>query len=134
ILLTSERFRPALAGVRFLIVDELHALMGSKRGAHLALSLERLQDLTTNRPQRIGCSATVSPVDEALRFLTGESAANPIAIDAGFSRDFDLGVTTPVPDFLTATSDTVWDAALQQITEMVEAHRTTLVFAQSRRS
>src|SRR5437867_9689326 len=76
ILLTSERFRPALAHTRFLIVDEIHALMGNKRGAHLALSLERLQALIEApepgaRPQRIGCSATVSPLDATLDFLPG---------------------------------------------------------------
>src|SRR6266540_1548294 len=77
ILLTSERFRPALAGARFVIVDEVHALMGGKRGSHLALSLERLQALVgeagNERPQRIGCSATVSPVEGALEFLTGRT-------------------------------------------------------------
>src|SRR5919197_1697973 len=70
ILLTSRRFRPALAATRFVIVDEVHALMGTKRGAHLALSLERLAALTAETeattPQRIGCSATVSPVQDAL--------------------------------------------------------------------
>src|SRR5439155_64498 len=85
ILLTSERFRPAFAHTRFLIVDEIHALMGSKRGAHLALSLERLQALVEAgggaRPQRIGCSATVSPIESALAFLTGATARDPIAID-----------------------------------------------------
>src|SRR5712692_8525558 len=90
ILLTSERFRSALARARFVIVDEIHAMMASKRGAHLALSLERLQALvvesehgTGERPQRIGCSATVRPVEDALSFLTGETAIDPIAIDAG---------------------------------------------------
>jgi ATP-dependent helicase Lhr and Lhr-like helicase len=139
ILLTTQGFRPALAQVRFVIVDEVHALMASKRGAHLALSLERLQALVAERepgarPQRIGCSATVRPVEDALTFLTGATATEPVLIDAGFSRDLDVQVVAPVDDFLTATSDTVWDAALQQIAELVEAHRTTLVFAQSRRS
>ncbi|HEX2440918.1 MAG TPA: DEAD/DEAH box helicase, partial [Methylomirabilota bacterium] len=139
ILLTSAGFRPALAQARFVIVDEVHALMASKRGAHLALSLERLQALVAERepgarPQRIGCSATVRPVEEALAFLTGATAREPVLIDAGFSRDLDVAVVSPVDDFLTATSDTIWDAALQQIAEMVQAHRTTLVFAQSRRS
>src|SRR6267142_1568550 len=120
ILLTSERFRPALAHTRFLIVDEIHALMGSKRGAHLALSLERLQALVeardaASRPQRIGCSDAVT-------------------VDAGFTRDLDIKVIAPVDDFLTAPSDTIWEAALQQIAELVQAHRTTLVFAQSRRA
>src|SRR5690348_343230 len=139
ILLTSAGFRPALAQARFVIVDEVHALMGSKRGAHLALSLERLQALVAERepgarPQRIGCSATVSPIEDALGFLTGLTGRDPLAVDAGFSRDLDVQVVAPVDDFLTASSDTVWDAALQQIAELVQAHRTTLVFAQSRRS
>jgi ATP-dependent helicase Lhr and Lhr-like helicase len=138
ILLTSERFRPALARTRFLIVDEIHALMGSKRGAHLALSLERLQALVEadagTRPQRIGCSATVSPIESALAFLTGATAADPVTVDAGFTRDLDLQVIAPVDDFLTAPSDTIWEAALQQIAELVQVHQTTLVFAQSRRA
>src|SRR5262245_21174159 len=138
ILLTSDRFRPALARTRFLIVDEIHALMGSKRGAHLALSLERLPALVEadagKRPQRIGCSATVSPIESALAFLTGATAADAVTVDAGFTRDLDLQVVAPVDDFLTAPSDTIWEAALQQIAELVQAHRTTLVFAQSRRA
>src|SRR5882672_4391754 len=138
ILLTSERFRPAFAHTRFLIVDEIHALMGSKRGVHLALSLERLQALVESgggaRPQRIGCSATVSPIESALAFLTGATARDPITIDCGFTRDLDLQIVAPVDDFLTSESDLVWEATLQQIAELVQAHRTTLVFAQSRRA
>jgi len=138
ILLTSRRFRPALAGVRVVIVDEIHAMMGSKRGAHLAVTLERLQALVEAeggaRPQRIGCSATVSPVEDALAFLTGTTARAPALVDAGFTRDLDLEVVAPVDDFLAASSDTIWDATLQQVAELVEAHRTTLVFAQSRRA
>src|SRR3989475_269937 len=139
ILLTSERFRPAFAHTRFLIVDEIHAMMGSKRGAHLALSLERLQALVEAdgsgvRPQRIGCSATVSPIESALAFLTGATARDPITIDGGFTRNLDLQVVAPVDDFLTSQSDMVWEATLQQIAELVQAHRTTLVFAQSRRA
>src|SRR3989475_66028 len=139
ILLTSKRFRPALAHVRTVIVDEVHALMGNKRGAHLALSLERLQALIEApepgaRPQRIGCSATVSPLDATLDFLTGATARDPVVVDAGFTRALDLEVVAPVDDFLTATSDTIWDATLQLVAELVQAHRTTLVFCQSRRS
>src|SRR5438093_10702420 len=83
ILLTSERFRPALAHVRTVIVDEVHALMGNKRGAHLALSLERLQALIEApepgaRPQRIGRPATVSPPDPTLGVLRGATARDPV--------------------------------------------------------
>src|SRR2546428_1563469 len=138
ILLTSAGFRPALSRARFGIGDEVQALLSGKRGAHLALSLERLQALVQDagepRPQRIGCSATVRPIDEALAFVTGATAHEPVVVDAGFSRDLDVAVVSPVDDFLTATSDTVWDATLQQVAELVQAHRTTLVFAQSRRS
>src|SRR5881396_1355538 len=139
ILLTSERFRPALAHVRTLIIDEVHALMGNKRGAHLALSLERLDALVEaqrpgTRPQRIGCSATVSPLDATLDFLTGAGARDPVVVDAGFARELDLRVVAPVDDFLTATSDTIWDATLQLVAELVLAHQTTLVFCQSRRA
>src|SRR5215813_11653455 len=108
ILLTAERFRPALAQTRYVIVDEIHAMMGSKRGAHLALSLERLQALVEARvdgggprPQRIGCSATVSPIESARGFLTGATATDAVTIDAGFTRDLDLQVIAPVDDFLT---------------------------------
>src|SRR2546427_1707033 len=100
ILLTSERFRPALAHTRFLIVDEIHALMGSKRGAHLALSLERLQALVEAgggaRPQRIGCSATLSPIESALALLTRATPGGPSTLDARFTRDLDLPIRAPV--------------------------------------
>ena len=120
ILLTSERFRPAFAHTRFLIVDEIHALMGSKRGAHLAVSLERLQALVEareggGRPQRIGCSATVSPIESASTFLTGATATDAVTVDAGFTRDLDLQVMAPVDDFLTAPSDTIWEAAQKKL-------------------
>src|SRR5206468_4045286 len=96
ILLTAAGFRPALSRARFVIVDEVHALLGGKRGAHLALSLERLQALVQDagepRPQRIGCSATVRPIDEALAFVTGATAHEPVVVDAGFSRDLDVAV------------------------------------------
>jgi len=133
ILLTTEKFRPALASARFVIVDEIHALFATKRGAHLALSLERLAALAGGAPQRIGCSATVRPVEEALAFLTGTGRGGVI-VDAGFSRAMELEVVTPVADFLTAPSDTVWDALIQQVAEWVAAHRTTLVFTPSRRA
>ncbi|MFQ5828065.1 MAG: DEAD/DEAH box helicase [Candidatus Methylomirabilia bacterium] len=140
ILLTTERFRPALRTVRFVIVDEIHALAGSKRGVHLSLSLERLQHLASGPIQRIGCSATVRPVDAAARFLAGnrwrgeEFVARPCRIvDAGFERQWDLQVVAPVADFLTAQSDTVWESLYQELTEWILQHRTTLIFTPSRR-
>ena len=131
LLLTAERFRPALETVRTVIVDEVHALAGNKRGAHLALTLERLAAVAAGPVQRIGCSATVRPVEVAADFLTGGRDCR--IVDAGFDRSLDLEVVAPVPDLLQAVSDTVWDAALQELVGWIEAHRTTLVFTPSRR-
>src|SRR5256886_8414195 len=103
ILLTSAGFRPALSRARFVIVDAVHALLGSKRGAHLALSLERLQALVQEagepRPPRIGCSATARPAEDALAFVTRPTAREPVIVDAGFSRDLDVAAGPPVDDF-----------------------------------
>lgn len=132
ILLTAEKFRPALKTVRYIIVDEVHALAGSKRGVHLSLSLERLQHLAGAPIQRIGCSATVRPLEATARFLTGVDRPSKI-VDAGFQRQLDLRVVAPVPDFLTAQSDTVWETVLQELSEWIREHRTTLIFCPSRR-
>ncbi len=132
ILLTAEKFRPALKTVRFVIVDEIHALAGGKRGVHLSLSLERLEHLAGTPIQRIGCSATVRPLEVAAHFLTGVGRPAKI-VDAGFQRSLDLRVVAPVPDFLTAQSDTVWETLLQELSEWILAHRTTLIFCPSRR-
>src|SRR3990172_1096385 len=132
LLLTSEKFRPALGSVRTVIVDEVHALAGSKRGAHLAITLERLDALAGAPIQRIGCSATVHPPDVAAALLHGPGRPCRI-VDAGFDRSLDLEVVAPVTDFLTTVSDTVWDSALQELQGWIESHRTTLIFTPSRR-
>jgi len=132
LLLTAEKFRPALGSVRTVIVDEVHALAGSKRGAHLTITLERLEALAGAPIQRIGCSATVCPPETAAAFLAG--AGRPCRIvDAGFDRSLDVQVVAPVGDFLTTVSDTVWDSALQELVGWIESHRTTLIFTPSRR-
>jgi Lhr-like helicase len=103
ILLASERMRRALAHVRYLIVDEIHAVAGTKRGAHLALSLERLTDLAATPPVRIGLSATVEPVEEIAGLLTGaETPGGPPRpcriVDVGRRRTLDLEVVAPTGD------------------------------------
>jgi ATP-dependent Lhr-like helicase len=140
LLLTGEKFRPALRTVRFAIVDEIHALAGGKRGVHLSLSLERLQELAEAPIQRIGCSATVRPVDAVAQFLVGcewdgdRPVPRPCRIvDAGFQRALDLQVVAPVSDFLTAQSDTVWETVFQELCEWIQSHQTTLIFTPSRR-
>ncbi|MBI2461713.1 MAG: DEAD/DEAH box helicase [Candidatus Rokubacteria bacterium] len=138
ILLASERWRAALATVRYLIVDEIHAVAGSKRGVHLSLSLERLAALAETPPLRIGLSATVEPVEEIARFLVGveepEGAPRPCrVVDVGRRRDLDLAVVAPLPELGAVATNPVWEATYARLAELILAHRTTLIFAGSRR-
>lgn len=138
ILLASERWQAALATVRYLIVDEIHAVAGSKRGVHLSLSLERLAALAETPPLRIGLSATVEPVEEIAHFLVGveepEGAPRPCrVVDVGRRRDLDLAVVAPLPELGAVATNPVWEATYARLAELILAHRTTLVFAGSRR-
>lgn len=140
IILTSERGRNLLTGVRTVIVDEIHAVARDKRGAHLALTLERLTALVASEggepPQRIGLSATQRPMDVLARFLTGCDAEREPAsvLDLGHQRDLDLKVEVPPGEELTAVaSHEQWDDILGVLAERIEAHRTTLVFVNQRR-
>jgi ATP-dependent Lhr-like helicase len=145
ILLTSSRFRDKLASIRWLIVDELHALAGNKRGVHLAITLERLQRLIVGRgnppPVRIGLSATLNPIEELARFLSGSEvsdagrAPRPCQIVRGeqSARSLDLQVLTPGPDLGPIATHEHWEAMYDRIAELIRAHRTTLVFTLSRR-
>src|SRR5580658_7174701 len=132
LMLTAERTRRHLARVRTVVVDELHALMRDKRGSHLALTLARLDAVAERRPQRIGLSATVHPVDEAARFLVG--AARPCAVvDVGHRRDLDIAVEVPPTDLQAVASHEQWSDIYDRIAALVGQHRTTLVFVNTRR-
>ena len=134
LLLTSESGRKMLAGVRSVIVDEIHALAGSKRGSHLALSLERLAALT--RPKkliRIGLSATQKPIEEIARFLVGGTRPDCAIVDAGHTRARDLALELPGAPLEAVMSTEVWGQVYDRIAELVQTHRTTLVFANTRR-
>src|SRR5258708_3856231 len=132
LMLTAVRTRALLARVRTVIVDELHALMRDKRGSHLALSLARLDALTERRPQRIGLSATVHPIEEAARFLVG--AGRPCAIvDAGHRRDLDIAIELPSTDLQAVATHEQWADIYDRIAELIREHRTTLVFVNTRR-
>ncbi len=132
LMLTAERTRAHLAHVRTVVVDELHALMRDKRGSHLALSLARLDALTERRPQRIGLSATVHPIDQAARFLVG--ASRPCAVvDVGHRRDLDVAVEVPPTDLQAVPSHEQWSDIYDRIAALVGEHRTTLVFVNTRR-
>jgi ATP-dependent Lhr-like helicase len=132
LMLTAERSRKLLAGVRTVIVDEVHALMRDKRGSHLALSLARLDAVATERPQRIGLSATVHPIDEAARFLVGQG--RPCAIvDVGHRRDLDLAIEVPGTDLQAVATHEQWSEIYDRLAALIAEHRTTLVFVNTRR-
>src|SRR6266704_1837884 len=95
ILLTADKSRAILRDVETVIVDEIHAVADDKRGAHLALSLERLEALTYRRPVRIGLSATQKPIEEVAHFLTGSGRPNPVIVDIGHKRKLDLAIEVP---------------------------------------
>ncbi|MDI5986607.1 DEAD/DEAH box helicase [Halomonas sp. M4R5S39] len=131
ILLTSASGRRMLATVRSVIVDEIHAVAASKRGSHLALSLERLAALTDAPPQRIGLSATQKPVEEVAAFLTGGAACT--VLDIGHGRERDLGLEVPGSPLAAVMANEVWEEVYERLAALVSEHRTTLIFANTRR-
>ncbi len=159
LILSSPRARDMLKTVRTVIVDEIHTLVGEKRGVHLTLSLERLEHLAGRRIQRIGLSATVRPLEEAARFLggqtfdalpdgestnaagtprSGEAEAAPTPrpvtiVDTGYRKPLDLEVVTPVEDFRNLPGTTIWPTVIPQVLGDVMRHRSTLIFANNRR-
>jgi ATP-dependent helicase Lhr and Lhr-like helicase len=137
LLLTAQRSREMLRTVRTIIVDEIHAVIGTRRGAHLALSIERLQQVAAAPLLRIGLSATQKPIDEVARFLVGASDADnrsPCAIvDEGHRRDMDLGIEMPGSALEAVMSHEVWEEYYDRLTALITAHRTTLVFVNTRR-
>src|SRR5438309_5290705 len=132
ILLGSESGRAMLATTRTVIVDEIHALAPNKRGSHLALSLERLDALCGRRLPRIGLSATQKPIEAIARFLVGESAPCTI-VDTGHRRARDLALELPDSPLEAVMSAEVWEQVYRRLAELIEAHRTTLIFVNTRR-
>src|SRR5690606_38167741 len=135
ILLTTRRGRAMLQGVETVIVDEIHALARDKRGSHLALTLERLDHLVAGaggRLQRIGLSATQRPIADTARLLVGSD--RPCAIvDVGHMRAFDLAVEVPGAPLGTICSTEVWNEIYARMVELIGAHRTTIVFVNTRK-
>ncbi|WAJ46326.1 ATP-dependent helicase [Mycobacterium sp. Aquia_216] len=131
-LMLTSAARETLAGVQTVIVDEVHAIAAGKRGAHLALSLERLDDLRDGPPaQRIGLSATVRPPEELARFLSGPAPTT--IVNPPSAKSFQLTVQVPVPDMANLTDNTIWPDVEARLVDLIEAHRSTIVFANSRR-
>ena len=137
LILTSKNGREMLSEVHTLIVDEIHALVGSKRGSHLSLSAERLNALTSKELVRIGLSATQKPIETVARFLTGGGENNGgtdcTIIDAGHRRELDLSVEVPRSPVTAVMSNEVWGEVYERIEELIKAHRTTLIFVNTRR-
>src|SRR5579872_5753574 len=158
ILITADKSRAILRDIETVIVDEIHAVADDKRGAHLALSLERLDALSRNKPARIGLSATQKPIEEVAHFLTGWrgveriSAAeaseffgtdgapvnscpslDPVIVNIGHKRKLDLAVEVPSMPLGPVASNEMWDEIYNRLVALVEAHRSTLVFVNTRR-
>ena len=133
ILLTAEKSRAILRDVETVIVDEIHAVADDKRGAHLTLSLERLEALTYRPPVRIGLSATQKPIEEVAHFLTGNGRPAPVIVDVGHKRKLDLAVEVPGSALGPITTNEMWDEVYNRLVELIEQHRSTLVFVNTRR-
>ncbi|NJQ05851.1 Lhr family ATP-dependent helicase, partial [Streptomyces lonarensis] len=148
-LMLTSAARTALSGVETVIIDEVHAVAGTKRGAHLALTLERLDELLPRPARRIGLSATVRPVEEVARFLSPRRGARVVQPPSG--KEFRLSVEVPVPDMSelggsrlpeaaedpadpsAADRPSIWPSVEERIVDLVRAHRSTIVFVNSRR-
>jgi ATP-dependent Lhr-like helicase len=131
ILLTSDSGRRMLAGVKTVIVDEIHAILESKRGAHLALSLERLERITAIRPQRIGLSATQNPIQRVAQFLTAGNACR--IVDQGHRRSLDLSIEVPGLPLEAVLSGEQASDLYDRMAELIRDHRITLIFVNTRR-
>ncbi len=139
ILLTSASGRRGLAGVHTLILDEIHAVAGGKRGSHLALSAERLCALAGSPVTRIGLSATQRPIEEVARFLVGAENLGPDGrpsceiVDIGYGREMDLRVEIPGGELGPVATNVLWDETVGRLAQLGAAHHTTLVFMNTRR-
>jgi ATP-dependent Lhr-like helicase len=139
LLLTSTSGRKLLSTVRTFIIDEIHAVVANRRGSHLALTMERLAALVKGPLQRIGLSATQKPIEEVARFLVGarhvdaSSKAKCAIIDYGYSRKMDLAIEVPGSPLEAVMSNEIWTEVYTRLADLIEQHRTTLVFVNTRR-
>jgi ATP-dependent helicase Lhr and Lhr-like helicase len=133
LMLTATRSREMLRTTRVVIVDEIHAVARDKRGSHLALSLERLAALAGRPLQRIGLSATQRPIEEVARYLVGARAPLPTIVDVGHTRQLDVGIEITSSPLEAVMSGEVWAEIYDRLAELMQAHRTTLIFVNTRR-
>src|SRR4051794_12877889 len=131
LLLTAERSREMLRTARTVIVDEIHAVIGTRRGAHLAITLERLQQVAEQPLLRLGLSATQKPIEEVAKYLAANAPVK--IIDEGHRRTIDLAIEIPRSEVETVMSNEVWEDYYDRLTQLILAHKTTLVFVNTRR-
>lgn len=136
ILLNSPKFKKKLETVEYIIVDEIHSLADNKRGVHLSVSLERLENMCQTQPTRIGCSATVEPLDTIGQFLVGyndnREPRDFTTVDTRFLRDYNLRVETPVDDLIRTPQPLITEKFYNRVHELIKKHKTTLIFTNSR--
>ncbi|QOS12058.1 ATP-dependent DNA helicase [Haloferax gibbonsii] len=135
ILLNSPKFKEKLRTVEYVVVDEIHSLAENKRGTHLSVSLERLEDLAESSPTRIGCSATVEPLDTVAEFLVGREDGEPRdyeLVDTRFVRDFDVQLECPTDDLIRTPRSEVQNRFYDRLHDLVASHTNTLVFTNTR--
>ncbi len=135
IVLCSPKFSKSLSEVRYLIVDEIHAIAENKRGVHLSLSMERLQRVQRGKMVRIGLSATISPLEEVARFLVGYEYGverDCVVADVTFEKPMDIKVVSPISDFFSATAEEISERLYDLLAEYVKNSKTTLIFTNTR--
>jgi ATP-dependent Lhr-like helicase len=139
LMVTAERSRAILRDVQTVIIDEVHALIRDKRGSHLSLTLARLDHMNERRPARVGLSATVRPIEYAAQFLVGaeyvDADGKPqcAIVDSGHQRDLELTIEVPPDDLEAVASGEQWADIYNRLIELIEAHRTTIIFVNTRR-
>ncbi len=131
ILLSTVKFREKLKDVRYVIIDEIHALAENKRGTHLSISLERLDKLANESPTRIGLSASIAPLDKIAKFLVGTDR-DCIISDVQFNKKMDLKVLSPVPDLINTTHEEMNENLYGLLNDLIQKHKTTLIFTNTR--
>ena len=135
IILTTKKFKEKLKDVKWVIIDEIHELADSKRGAHLSLSLERLENFVGKKVQRIGMGATIEPLEEAAKFLVGMENGKPrecYIIDARFVKPIDIKVLIPTKDLVYSSAEEINKNLYELLDDLISRHRTTLVFTNTR--
>jgi len=136
IALNAPRFREKLANTRIVVIDEVHELASSKRGSHLAVSIERLEHLAGRSLQRIGLSATIAPLEEVALYLVGYSDEGKprdcLIVDARFDKKMDIRVLSPVKDLVYASAEEINEAIYNELKKLIKTHLTTLIFTNTR--